>query len=290
MQEEAAVAAERTTLTTGDGRGRTRGVEVAYYTAGDPADPPVVLLHGCGLDAATVSYRYLVPELAADHRVYAPDLPGHGHSEKPRARYTTDYFEGVLEAFLADQGIERPSLVGLSMGGGVALGHALSSEVERLVLVDSYGLGEDAAWRPAASVGLRLPAAGRAVWSRLRASETAVREHLASITGASLPPDLVSDVYGAIQDPKVGRTCRSWQRSEFRGDGLATDHSDRLSGLETRTLLVHGRRDPLLPATWSATAAERLPAGETRLYEGVGHWPPRERPERFNEDVVGFLS
>lgn len=63
-----------------------------HYAAG-PGDP-VVLLHGCGIDAATVSYRYLLPELAADHRVHAIDLPGHGLSDKPATRYTTGFFRG----------------------------------------------------------------------------------------------------------------------------------------------------------------------------------------------------
>jgi pimeloyl-ACP methyl ester carboxylesterase len=290
MSEDAAVSAERTTLSAGDGRGREREVEVAYYAAGDPEDDPVVLLHGCGLDAATVSYRYLLPELAAERRVYALDLPGHGHSEKPSARYTTEYFEGVLAAFLADRGIEKPSLVGISMGGGVALGYALEHPVSRLVLVDSYGLGADAPWRPAASVALRVPMVHRSWWAGMGASEATVRGHLRSITAETPPSDLVRDVYRAIQDGDVGRTVRSWQRSEFRASGLATDYSDRLSGLETPTLLVHGTADPLLPASWSREAAARLPNGEASLYEGVGHWPPRERPGRFNEEVVAFLT
>jgi pimeloyl-ACP methyl ester carboxylesterase len=196
----------------------------------------------------------------------------------------------VLRAFLTDRAIESPSLVGISMGGGVALGHALERDVDRLVLVDSYGLGGDAFWRPAASVGLRLPMVHRSWWASVGASEAAVRGHLQGVTGGTPPDDLVSDVYSAVQDPAVGRTVRSWQRSEFRASGLATDHSGELSGLETPTLLVHGAVDPLLPASWSRDAAARLPNGEARIYGGVGHWPPRERPERFNRDVVSFFA
>jgi pimeloyl-ACP methyl ester carboxylesterase len=281
---------ERTTLTAGDGRGGRQTVEVAYDVAGDPTDPPAVLLHGCGLDAASVSYRYLLPELASDRRVYALDLPGHGRSEKPSVRYTTDYFEGVLSAFRRSLGLERPALVGVSMGGAVALSHALEREVERLVLVNSYGLGGDAAWRPAASVGLRVPAAHRLWWSSFAASEASVRAHLRTLTGERPPAELVSDVHRVVGDPAVGRTVRSWQRSEFRSTGLATDHSARLGELDVPTMLVHGEQDPLLPASWASRGAERLPQGEARLYEGVGHWAPREVPERFVSDVTGFLS
>jgi pimeloyl-ACP methyl ester carboxylesterase len=278
---------ETTTLSVGDGR-RTREVDVRGYTAG--SGDPVVLLHGCGLDAATVSYRYLLPELAADHRVHAIDFPGHGHSEKPAARYTTGFFREALAAYLEEHGVRSPSLVGISMGGSVALGHAIEHDVDRLVLVDSYGLGGDAAWRPAASVGLRIPMVHRQWWRQFSSSPATVRGHLRSVTAGTPPPDLVEDVYAAVQDDAVGRTVRSWQRSEFRATGLQTDHRDRLPELDAETLLVHGASDPLLPASWSERAAESLPNGEARVYERTGHWPPRERPERFNADVVAFLA
>lgn len=287
MNEDRAVEAETTTLAVGDGRGR-RTVDVRHYAAG--SGDPVVLLHGCGLDAATVSYRYLLPDLAEEHRVHAIDFPGHGHSDKPATRYTTDFFRRVLRAYLGELDVESPSLVGISMGGSVALGHALDHDVDRLVLVDSYGLGGDAAWRPAASVGLRIPMAHQQWWRQFSASPAAVRSHLRGVTAGTPPDDLVDDVYAAVQDDAVGRTVRSWQRSEFRASGLQTDYRDRLSNLETETLLVHGRSDPLLPASWSERAAERLPDGEVRVYGGTGHWPPRERPERFNADVTGFLA
>lgn len=280
---------ERVTLTAGDGRGGRRSVEVAYDVAGDPDDPPVVLLHGCGLDAAGVSYRYLLPELAADRRVYALDMPGHGRSEKPSVRYTTGFFERVLRAFNESMGLDGPALVGVSMGGAVALGHALAEDAERLVLVDSYGLGGDAAWRPAASVGLRVPALHRAWWSNFASSEASVRAHLRTLTGGAPPPELVRDVHGVLS-PAVGRTVRSWQRSEFRATGLATDHSARLEELDVPTMLIHGREDPLLPASWAERAAERLPRGESICYDGVGHWAPREVPERFAADVAAFLA
>ncbi|MFC6939835.1 alpha/beta fold hydrolase [Salinirubellus sp. GCM10025818] len=287
MDGDGAVRAETTTLEVGEDR-RGREVDVQCYTAG--SGDPVVLLHGCGLDAATVSYRYLLPELAEDHRVHAIDFPGHGHSDKPSTRYTTAFFRRVLRAYLAELGVESPSLVGISMGGSVALGHALDHDVDRLVLVDSYGLGGDAHWRPAASVGLRIPLVHRGWWRSLGSSQATVRGHLRSVTAGTPPEDLVEDVYAAVQDDAVGRTVRSWQRSEFRASGLQTDYHDRLAGLETETLLVHGESDPLLPASWSERAADLLPNAQLEVYERTGHWPPRERPERFNADVTGFLA
>lgn len=273
----------------GGSLGRRR-VGVRYLDAGDGR--PVVLLHGVGLDAATVSWRFLLPELAATRRVVALDFPGHGESDKPRRRYTTDYYRQVLEAFLEAVDIEEASLVGVSMGGAVALGRALEApdRVDRLVLVGSYGLGGDAPWRPAASVALRTPLFGRAWWASLRRSREAVREHLRAIVGPEPSEEFVDDVYAAVQDPGVARAGTSWQRSEFRSYGFRTDYRGQLPGCEIPTLLVHGSRDPLVPTAWSKRAAELLPRGELRVFEGYGHWPTRERPGRFNRVVRDFLA
>ncbi|PSP98164.1 alpha/beta hydrolase [Halobacteriales archaeon QS_4_70_19] len=278
-----------TTVETGDGRGNPRETDIRYRVAGPADAPPVVLLHGIGLDAADVSFRYLLSDLAADRRVYAPDLPGHGGSEKPRLSYTTAFFRRALAAFLDDRGLDGPSLVGVSMGGAVALGYALDHPVERLVLANSYGLGADAPWRPAAATMLRTPFAHRAWWAGVSSSRTAVREHLRTMTSGTPPDDLVRDVYRAIGPAAVGRTVASWQRDEFRADGLRTDYSARLDALEPEALFVHGEQDPLLPASWSVEAAERTDSA-LAVFGDCGHWTPREAPERFSECVRSFLA
>jgi pimeloyl-ACP methyl ester carboxylesterase len=278
-----------TTLETGDGRGSPRETRVRYRVAGPEDAPPVVCLHGIGLDAADVSFRHLLPALADDHRVYAPDLPGHGGSDKPRLSYTTAFFERTLQRFLADRDLDRPTLVGVSMGGGVALGHALDHAVERLVLVNSYGLGADAHWRPAAATMLRTPLAYQGWWASIGSSRTMVREHLRAMTGGAPPDDLVADVHEAVQSSAVGRTVASWQRDEFRADGLRTDHSDRLDDLDAPALFVHGKRDPLVPASWSVDAAEATD-GSLEVFGDCGHWTPREAPERFARSVRRFLT
>ena len=280
------VESRRVDLESADGRGRDAEGGVRYLVAGE--GPPVVLLHGIGLDSATVSWRHTVSALSDDHRVYAPDFPGHGESGRPRVRYTTDYFRAVLAEFLEALALRDAPLVGISMGGGVALGHALEHGAERLVLVDSYGLGDDAAWRPAAAGLLRVPGAYRGWWRTIGASRVAVRSHLQRLTAGNPTRTHVEDVYAAVQDGAVGRTVASWQRSEFRHDGLRTCYLERLGELEAPTLFVHGCEDPLLPASWSERAAA-LTGGELVLFEECGHWPSREAPERFNETVAGFL-
>ncbi|MFB6206901.1 MAG: alpha/beta fold hydrolase [Haloglomus sp.] len=280
---------EQTVLETGDGRGNPRRTEVRYRVAGPKDADPVVLLHGIGLDAADISFRHLLSELAVNRRVYALDFPGHGGSEKPRISYTTRLFERTLRSFLRDRGLEQPALVGISMGGAVALGHALEHGAERLVLVNSYGLGADAPWRPAAAAMLRTPFAHRSWWAGIGSSRTAVREHLRTMTGGSPPDGLVTDVYEVVRSAAVGRTVSSWQRDEFRAGGLRTNYADRLEDLDAATLFIHGKQDPLLPASWSVEAAERTGASLT-VFDDCGHWTPREAPERFGENVRQFLA
>jgi pimeloyl-ACP methyl ester carboxylesterase len=270
------------------GSGDDRELSVSYRVAGE--GDPVVLCHGVGLDAGDVSFRYALPALARDRRVYVPDLPGHGDSDKPRVRYTTGFFRRAFSAFVAELGLDAPAVAGISMGGAIALQHAIQRDVERLALVDSYGLGGDAPWRPPAWAALRTPFAYPNWWRLVGASRATVRSHLAGTCPAPVPDDLVADVYEAIQEAAVGRTVASWQRSEFRAGGFATDHSDRLADLDVPALLIHGTDDPLLPAGWSAAAAEALPRGEYVPFEETGHWVPRERPERFNRTLRRFLG
>jgi len=153
-----AITSERVGLTV-DGA----DVDLHYRTGGQ--GPPLVFLHGIGLDAATVSWRHALPALAEERTVYAPDLPGHGESDKPDRAYTTQYYLETVEAFLDAVGVTDPAVAGLSMGGALALGHALDGgSVERLVLVNSYGLGGDAYWRTAASGILQTPLLGNMLW------------------------------------------------------------------------------------------------------------------------------
>lgn len=268
-----------------DGRRGTVETDVHYRVAG--GGPPVVLLHGIGLDSALVSWRHALPPLAETHRVYAPDFPGHGDSGRPRARYHQAFFLDVLSSFLEALDLDGVPLVGTSIGGGVALGYALEHDVDRLVLADAYGLGRDAPWRPVASGYLRIPGAASAWWRTIAASRTSVREHLRTLTGGAPRDDHVDDVYAAVR-AGCGRAMATWQRSEFRATGLRMCYLDRLDDLAAPTLFVHGAADPLLPASWSERAAERT-GSALEVFDGCGHWPQREAPGRFTDAVAAFL-
>jgi pimeloyl-ACP methyl ester carboxylesterase len=260
-------------------------VDVRFRHGGD--GPPLVFLHGIGLDAADVSWRHALPSLAEDFSVYGLDLPGHGESDGIDGTYTTQYYVDVLDAFLEAQGLRGAGLVGISMGGAVALGHALDGgSPEQLVLVDSYGLGADAYWRQAASAALRVPFANNFLRGTV-SSRAGVRANLEGVLGTSVPEALVEDVHDTVSSRSM-RALRSWQRHEFRHDGLRTDYRSQLEELATPTLLIHGENDPLFPVSWSRDASARLPNGTLQVFDGCGHWVPRERPEQFNRALRTF--
>lgn len=263
-------------------------VDLHYRTGG--SGPPLVFLHGIGLDAATVSWRHALPALADERTVYAPDLPGHGESDKPNRAYTTAYYLEAIEAFLDALDVDEPAMAGLSMGGALALGHALDGgSVERLVLVNSYGLGGDAYWRTAASGILQTPLLGNMLWQGVSASKPAIRTGLRSMGATEPSQELVDDV-DSVVDRQTVRAMRRWQRSEFRRTGFRTNYADRLDELTVPTLLIHGDEDPLLPPAWSRKAAAKVSESEIELVENCGHNPPRERPEQFNSAVQSFCA
>jgi pimeloyl-ACP methyl ester carboxylesterase len=278
-----AITSERVELTV-DGD----DVDLHYRTGG--SGPPLVFLHGIGLDAGNVSWRHALPALAEDRTVYAPDLPGHGESDKPDRAYTTQYYLAAVEAFLDAVDVDEPAMAGLSMGGALALGHALDGgAVERLVLVNSYGLGNDAYWRTAASGILQTPMVGNMLWQGVSTSKPAIRTGLRGMAATAPTQQLVDDV-DAVVDRQTVRAMRRWQRSEFQRTGFRTNYAERLGELSMPTLLIHGDEDPLLPPSWSQRAASELRESELKLVKNCGHCPPRECPEWFNETLRSFCA
>ena len=117
------------------------GMRIHCLTAGE-SGAPVVFLHGAGVDSASLSWGEVIGPFSTHHRVFAPDLPGYGQSSKPDIQYTMDFYVSFVEHLLDVLHLEKVSLVGLSLGGAIALALTLRSpvRVEKLVLVDTYGI------------------------------------------------------------------------------------------------------------------------------------------------------
>jgi pimeloyl-ACP methyl ester carboxylesterase len=269
------------------------GLRVRCLTAG-AGGPPTLLLHGGGFDSADFSYGPIVGPLSRGRRVFAPDWPGYGGSDRPDLDYDLAYYVDFLECLMDTLRLTRAALIGLSMGGGAALGFALRfpDRVERLVLVDSYGLGREI---PRGRLGYflaRTPLAADLIYALMRRSRRILRWGLLSVVHDRrvVTDGLIEQARGLLGEPGSGRAFRSFRHNEVLWDGLRTDFSDRLAAITAPTLIIHGAHDPAVPVAWARRAHKRLPNSELRVFDACGHWPPRERPEEFNRVVDDFLS
>ena len=268
------------------------GLRIHCVAAGD--GPPVLLLHGGGLDSGQFTYRYTLGPLAKVQRVYVPDWPGYGHSDKPDVEYTLPFYVDFLGRLVDALGLDRTSLVGLSMGGAAALGFALRApeRVEKLVLVDSYGLGADVPWGRLGYLMVHAPLLNELTYALLRRSRAVIRWTLYGLVydRQVVTESMVDEVTSLLADPRAGHAWASFQKSEVEWGGLRTDFSNRLGGLSVPTLLVHGARDTAVPLAWARRARERIPHSELEVFPDCGHMPPRERPEECARVVGRFLA
>jgi len=276
------------------------GVKLHYFCGG--SGPPLVLVHGLGSSAAVEFYYNLEP-LAAHHRVFAVDLPGFGGSDKPALAYTIELFVKAVRELMASQGLERAAVMGVSMGGRVALGLALDSpeKVERLVLVDALGVGTPRrvlAYRILLTKGLgeltlrgtaralrRMnPATIRRFWGwylqRPNRVDTIWSDERIANHGTLLAtPEYRAAYLSALRSIAGMRQLR---------DGVVVD--DRLAELRMPTLLIWGRHDHIFPASHAEMAKDRIPNGRLEIFDDSGHTPQMEEPDRFNRLVLDFLK
>jgi len=165
-------------------------------------------------------------------------------------------------------GIVDASLVGISMGGGIALGFVLQSpqQVSRLVLVDSYGLQTAAPAHKLSYLFTRIPLINEMTWYLLKRSRTMTR---ASLRNIFHNPDVVSDelvdeVYAELKKSGTGRAFISFQRSEVLWNGLRTVYIDRLHEIKVPTLITHSAwREGSAGASRLCTAGPRVDEGLT---------------------------
>jgi len=246
--------------------------------------PVVVLIHGIGDSSAT--WRELIPTLAQHYTVLVPDLLGHGRSDKPRADYSVAAYANGLRDLLKLLGIERATIVGHSLGGGVAMQfvYQYPTLCERLVLVSSGGVCADV------NTLLRLAAAPNAelvlpfaVWSPTRMLTRWFCKLMRRLDAdIGLDADDLMRVIDALPDPATRRAFLRTLRSVVDWRGQAITMLDRcyLTG-RVPILLVWGSRDAVIPARHGQIAKLAMPGSRLEIFEGAGHFPFRHDPPRF---------
>ncbi|MCU0509781.1 MAG: alpha/beta fold hydrolase [Anaerolineae bacterium] len=271
------------------------GVRIRYLAAGDdPARPPLMLLHGGGTDSAMLSWGGLIGPLSQRRRVYAPDMPGYGDSDRPAAApYTLDYFADVVLRFADSLGIDCFDVAGISMGGGISLTLALSQpeRIRRMILVDTYGLQTTYPPHFASYLLVRIPFLTDLTYltTRNRAMARATLGQLIK-TPSALTEDLVDEIVGEARKPRTGKAFNAFQKHEVLRDRLRTNYMPRLDQVTAPTLIVHGSADTLVPLNLAKEACWLIPDCRLVVFEGAGHWAQRERPGEFIAAVEEFLA
>jgi len=266
-------------------------IKIHYWEAG-VGDQVVVLLHGGGLDYAQMSWELLMPELAGKARVIAPDFPGYGQSDKPETTFDLAFYGEFFPQFMDALSIAKADLVGISMGGAISLGYVLAfpQRVNKLVLVDSYGLQRKTSMHKRSYLFVRIPGVRALTYWSIK-SRMMSRYSLKMILKrpGSVTDDLVEQVYQQLLIPGVTQAFSDFQNAELTWDGLKTVYMDRLGEIKAKTLIIHGEKDTLVPLEASREANGLIQDAELKIMAGCGHWPQRDNPEEFNKVVREFL-
>lgn len=267
------------------------GRRVIYRIAG--SGPPVVLIHGM-LNSSS-HWQAVAQRLAADYTVVAPDLIGHGDSAAPRGDYSLGAHAASIRDLLAAIGIERASIVGHSLGGGVAMQffYQFPQRVERLVLISSGGLGREVspllrtAALPGMSALLSLTIHPRLL-AALRGSGTGLRERG---FGAGVYLQAIARALRPLESAGAREAFLHTLRAVIDIHGQRVSATDRLTLLESiPTLIVWGERDRTIPIEHGRLAHEAIPHSTMKTIPRSAHFPHLEAPEELSRLLQEFLG
>jgi len=271
------------------------GLEINYYTARNDTGAPIVLLHGGNLDSALLSWKPTINVLSeAGYRVFAPDFPGYGQSPAPKVPYTIDLLVQCVSDLLDFWKLEKATLVGLSMGGGAALGTTLAhpEKVQRLVLVGAYGLQDKAPFHTLSYFLVRMPLMNDLTRFLLRTYPSMIRTSLKTIVRDpnSLTDELVQEAFAALTQSQSSDVWAQFQRDELRWRTVKTCYMPRLHEITAPVLIINGTHDIAVPAQYAKEAAQRIPNAKLALIDNAGHWTQRDKPTEFHRLLLDFLA
>jgi 2-hydroxy-6-oxonona-2,4-dienedioate hydrolase len=261
------------------------GVRTRFLRVGDPAAPPLLLLHGFGSHLETFVRN--ARALSAERGVFAIDLLGHGYTEAPGCPLEIADYLAHARACAAALDLDRPALIGVALGSWVAARWAIDfpDEVGSLTLAAPTGLGADprtmATVRRLSLDAVREPDAAKA------------RRRLAAVLTEAddVPGDLVENRLAVLLQPHAEAATKdvlALQDMEVRQRSLLAPFA--LRTIAAPTLVVSGDADVLSPVAVGDEFAAAIPVSRRLVVEGGGHWLHFERPEEFNVAQIKFLE
>jgi pimeloyl-ACP methyl ester carboxylesterase len=266
------------------------GRRVNCVQAGD--GPVLLLIHG--IAGTLENWQAVIAPLARHYTVVAPDLPGHGGSAPSAGDYSLGALATGLRDLLVALGHERATLVGHSLGGGIAMQftYQFPEMTERLVLVSSGGLGPEvsallrAAALPGADQFIAVTAAlGNNVGTRIARG--------LGMLGLRPSTDVavVAGGYASLVDSDRRAAFLATLGGVIGTGGQLIHAGDRLylaDGMPVQ--IIWGDRDPIIPVKHALSAREAMPGSQLEIFEGVGHLPPLEAPEHFVAVLERFIT
>ena len=262
----------------------------AFVRAG--SGPALLLLHGLGCDHTT--WSPVIESLAKRYTVIAPDLLGHGASDKPRADYSVGGYANGMRDLLTVLGIESVTVIGHSFGGGVAMQFAYQfpERTERLVLVSTGGLGPQVspAIRAITTPGFNQ-VMGVLTLPGIRHLATTVMRALGSTGPASLR-DLAeaAEIYDSFKDGPSRAAIRHVVRAVVDWKGQIISMSDRAYLTDAMPMcVVWGRNDTIIPVRHASNAAALAPTARIEVMPNSGHFPHKDHPQRFVKIINEFI-
>lgn len=264
--------------------------EISYLIEG--RGPVILLIHGMAGSSRT--WAPTVHHLAERHTVIAPDLIGHGRSAKPVSDYSLGAQANHLRDLLSSIGVDRATVVGQSLGGGIAmqLSYQFPELCERLVVVGSGGLGREVNWI------LRALTVPGAEYVMPVLFPTFVRDWGNQISrflhdrGIRAPHALeMWRAYASLVDPETRQAFLRTLRAVVDSDGQAVSAINRLYLTEAvPTMIVWGDQDDIIPVEHAYAAHESMPGSRLEIFEGAGHFLHAEEPERFAALLTDFIE
>ena len=259
------------------------GIRTNYHDSGG-SGAPVLLIHGSGPGvSAWANWRLVMPTLAQQARVIAPDMVGFGYTERPQGFvYSMDAWVRQAVGLLDALGIERTDLVGNSFGGALSLALAIAhpERVRRLVLMGSAGVsfplteGLDAVWGYTPSVENM-----RAIMDYFAFDQGLMSDDLARLRfEASIRPGFQESFAAMFPAPR-----QRWIAA------LASAEAD-IRALPHQALVIHGREDRVIPLSTSLTLSSWIQRSQLHVYGQCGHWTQIEHAARFARLVGDFLA
>jgi 4,5:9,10-diseco-3-hydroxy-5,9,17-trioxoandrosta-1(10),2-diene-4-oate hydrolase len=266
-----------------------KGVNTRYWTAGDKG-PVLLLIHGFGLSVEI--WQHNIEPLAKFYKVYAIDLVGFGRTEKHEGPYTPSFMVDFINDALTAMNLEKVTLIGLSMGGGLSILYTLRfpHKVDKLVLVDSAGLGKEVIFSMRLTA---LPFLGELITKPSRKMAYLFFKPTV-LNPNQIKGQFTDTYYGLFSLPGAQIALLKVLRSMCTIFGTKKDVLNEtmtnLHRITSPTLIIWGRQDAIIPLKQAYYAKEKISNSKLHVIEQCGHMPNFEKPDEFNQVVLDFLS